>query len=237
MKESSGWVLSPEGERIPYTLYRTPRRKRVHLVIDREGHLQVRAPSRFTHLEAERAIHTRSVWIIDTLRRMRTLRARRTPLQSGTQLPFLDETLHLRVTQDSTVSIIREKDNLHVRAPIMDEQNIKQSLERWYRRQANDYLPVRLGILADRVGKHPSKVSIRAQKTRWGSCSSRGHISLNWHLMLLPMQLVDYVLVHELCHLHYLDHSSEFWSLVSRLVPDCKQCRARLAEVKDGLVL
>ncbi|VFM97049.1 MAG: hypothetical protein BECKG1743D_GA0114223_101647 [Candidatus Kentron sp. G] len=237
MNQSSSWVRLPEGERIAYTLYRMPRRKRVHLVISHEGHLQVRAPNQFTHSEAKRAIHARGTWIIDTLLRIRTLRTGRLSLQSGIRLPFLDETLSLQVTENPTPLVVREKDILHVHAPVTDERNIRSSLEYWYRHQANGYLPVRLGLLADYVGMRPSRVSIRSQKTRWGSCSGKGQISLNWRLMLLPGQLVDYVLIHELCHLHHLNHSPEFWGLVNRLLPDYKEYRARLAKIRDSSVL
>nr|VFJ96180.1 MAG: hypothetical protein BECKH772A_GA0070896_101003 [Candidatus Kentron sp. H]VFJ96977.1 MAG: hypothetical protein BECKH772B_GA0070898_101023 [Candidatus Kentron sp. H]VFK02654.1 MAG: hypothetical protein BECKH772C_GA0070978_100983 [Candidatus Kentron sp. H] len=235
--QHEGWVFSDEGEQISYTLYRVACRKHVHLVVGYDGRLQVRAPSRFTQSEAERAIHGRSAWVMDGLRRIRALHAQRAPLQSGTRLPFLSETLSLQVAQGPTPFVVRERDILRVSIKITTEQDIRLSLERWYRCQANDYLPERLAVLATRVGARPSRVSIRAQKTRWGSCSGKGHISLNWRLMLLPMQLVDYVLIHELCHLHHLDHSPKFWALANRLIPDCQKRRAQLAGIREGSVL
>jgi len=232
MNRQHDWVSYIEGEPIPYTLYRMPRRRRVHLVISRDGHLQVRAPYRFTQSEAERAIHSRSAWIIETLQGIRASYSEHRPLRTGSRLSFLDETLYLHVEKASLSSVKRRENTLYIWVPVPDEQNIQVSLERWYRRRAKDYLPKRLAILANSVGVHPSRVSIRGQKTRWGSCSAKGCISLNWRLMLLPTQLVDYVLVHELCHLYHLDHSPSFWALVDRQIPDRKKRRAQLATVR-----
>ena len=97
---------------------------------------------------------------------------------------------------------------------------VRSALEGWYRREAAGHLPQRLGELAGKLGVTPGRISIRSQKTRWGSCSDRGTISLNWRLMLVSSELVDYILVHELCHLRHMDHSAKFWELVGGLIPD-----------------
>jgi predicted metal-dependent hydrolase len=110
-------------------------------------------------------------------------------------------------------------------------------LEAWFRQQAVDRLPERLHELARRLDVAPAQVQIRAQKSRWGSCSSAGYISLNWRLVLLPLELADYVLVHELCHLKHLDHSRDFWSLVASLIPDHRRRRERIAQLQPRLAL
>ena len=82
-----------------------------------------------------------------------------------------------------------------------------------------------------------NRVTIRQQKTRWGSCSSQGTICLNWRLLLLPSDLCDYVLVHELCHLRHLDHSAKFWSLVESVFPDYEERERRLESLQGTLAL
>lgn len=99
-----------------------------------------------------------------------------------------------------------------------------EALRDW-RARAKAVLPPRLYELADRHGLAVTAVSIRSQKTRWGSCGRNGHISLNWRLMLMPEWVRDYVLVHELMHLRRLDHSPRFWRLVAAACPDYRLAR------------
>jgi predicted metal-dependent hydrolase len=86
------------------------------------------------------------------------------------------------------------------------------ALERWYRREARRLLEPVLSREADRLGLGYASVSIRAQRTRWGSCSSRGALSFNWRLTMAPPHVLEYVAVHELCHLRESNHSKRFWS-------------------------
>ena len=97
--------------------------------------------------------------------------------------------------------------------------------QRAWRARATAVLPERLCELAGRHGCVVKAVSIRSQKTRWGSCGRNGHISLNWRLMLMPDWVRDYVLIHELMHLKRLDHSPKFWRLVEAACPDYRAAR------------
>jgi len=98
-------------------------------------------------------------------------------------------------------------------------------VQRTWRARAKAVLPERLFELAGRHGCLVRAVSIRSQKTRWGSCGRNGHISLNWRLMLMPDWVRDYVLIHELMHLKRLDHSPKFWRLVEAACPDYRAAR------------
>jgi hypothetical protein len=102
------------------------------------------------------------------------------------------------------------------------------NISREARDRAKRNLPVRLLALAREEGLTVRKVSVRNQKSRWGSCSPNGHICLNWRLVLLPDAVRDYVLVHELMHLRRMDHSPAFWKLVARACPDYQAHRAFL---------
>lgn len=96
------------------------------------------------------------------------------------------------------------------------------------RLEAQSHLVPRVYELANQMGVRPRGVTIRNQKTRWGSCSARQTLSLNCQLMVLPPELRDYVIVHELCHLVHFNHSSSFWGLVSECLPDAQNLRKRL---------
>jgi predicted metal-dependent hydrolase len=96
-------------------------------------------------------------------------------------------------------------------------------------------LPARLRLFAERHGLAVARVSVRNQRSRWGSCSPSGHICLNWRLVLMPDAVRDYVLVHELMHLRRLDHSARFWRLVALACPDYEHSRRWLRENRQTL--
>lgn len=105
---------------------------------------------------------------------------------------------------------------------------LRAALRRWLREQAEILARERLPLYAERTGLEPAGFRIGDQRSRWGSCGSHGRIHLNWRLAMAPPAVLDYVLVHELCHLRHRDHSPRFWSLVSHHYPDWRSQRAWL---------
>ena len=95
----------------------------------------------------------------------------------------------------------------------------------------------RLEYYIPRVGRKPGRITIREQKSRWGSCSRKGNLNFNWKLIMAPPQALDYVVVHELCHLHEFNHSSRFWSLVADQLPDYEVWKKWLKEHTEDLYL
>lgn len=104
------------------------------------------------------------------------------------------------------------------------------ALEKRYRDAAKDYIPKRVEYYHSYTGGNYTKITIRDQKTRWGSCSSNGTLSFSFRLMMAPPRVLDYVVVHELCHLTYMNHSKEFWNMVENILPDYKEHRKWLKE-------
>ena len=228
------------NSRIRYRLYLVPRRKHVHLVIGNDGVLQVRAPYRFSQAAAAEVIHGHGSWVLAALQRAQSLRARCPRIVDGARLPLLDEQLVLRIEDGWAATrkrVRREGDRLLVSTPPSQPTDVRELLRGWYRAQARRHLPARLGHWGQTLGLEPACVTIRSQQTLWGSCSAAGNVSLNWRLMLLSSELADYVLVHELCHLRYLDHSPTFWELVGSLIPDFDERRARLRRIQAPLPL
>lgn len=104
----------------------------------------------------------------------------------------------------------------------------RKSVEEWYRSHAKEYLNTRLVHLAAEFGYTYNKVSVRGAKTRWGSCSMKKNISLNWRLMKAPPHIIDYVILHELAHTKIFDHSKAFWSKLAETCPDYQGARTWL---------
>ena len=111
------------------------------------------------------------------------------------------------------------------------------AIERWYRRVARDEIAPRLDRAVAALGCSYEALTIRNQRTRWGSCSSSGSMSFNWRLLLAPEEVLDYVVWHEACHLRVMDHSPRFWALVRRHCPECDEHRRWLKVKGSTLVL
>ena len=130
---------------------------------------------------------------------------------------------------------IRAKKNSRPHSDLSAVQ--RSALENRYKEAARTYIPKRVAYYNAMTGGSYSRISIRDQKTRWGSCSSKGTLSFNWRLMLAPPSILDYVVVHELCHLTHMNHSPAFWQAVEAVYPDYKNARKWLKEHGSELVL
>ena len=129
-----------------------------------------------------------------------------------------------------------ERQRVHVREAVADRASHTPEEVKAWRRQASRELPEHLERLAAHHGLRVARVSIRNQRSRWGSCSPSGHICLNWRLVLMPEAVRDYVLIHELMHLRRLDHSRHFWRLVGHACPGYETARQWLRENRHLLL-
>ena len=249
-------TVAVDGWALTFSFHRVRGRRYVHLVVNDEGELEVRGPWRCSRIQAGRLVREHFEWITGAIASARERRRLRPALRNGAGLRLIDETFELRVAPEAQSDLFHDATRtsrrsslavhgwverrgpvLHVRPQSLAAGAVRELLEAWYRAEAKRLLPARLRQLSGALDLSPSRVAIRAQKTVWGSCSSRGTISLNWRLVLLPGELVDYVLVHELCHLRHLDHSNQFWDLVAGAIPDYPVCRRRLREIQPTLAL
>ena len=234
---------------VPYVLKRVPRRRHVQLFLNDKGTIEVRAPWRFSLLRARKALHENAEWVLRVLESRRAKLARRPRLITGAHLPYLDESLCLDVRPPVRIDLFDDsrtrRGRVERRGPVLqvsttsagDDDELRGLLEGWYRKEAAAHLSHRIVHYASRLGVRPSRVTVRGQRSRWGSCSAKGTVSLNWRLMLTPGELVDYVVVHELCHLRHLNHSPRFWAMVGGILPDYQCRRRRLNALQDHLPL
>jgi hypothetical protein len=113
-------------------------------------------------------------------------------------------------------------------------ESVKQILTQWYKNRAKYIFEERIKIYSERLGLKFSKLSLCNASRRWGSCTSKNAIRINWHLVMASINIIDYVVVHELCHLKHHNHKKQFWQLVESIVPDYKNCRKQLR--KEGII-
>ena len=233
---------------VPYVFKRVPRRRHVHILVNDEGTLEVRAPWRFSLRKAREVLRENAEWALSSLDAARERLAGRPRLVTGTHLPLLDGSLRLEVrpraqmdmfecARPSRGRVERRGTALRVSAASLGDDELRALIEHWYRREAATWLAGRVEHYAPRLGVRPSRVTIRGQRSRWGSCSGKGTVSLNWRLMMVPSTLADYVVVHELCHLRHMNHSPRFWEMVAGAVPDYQQRRHSLNALQGHLPL
>uniref|UniRef100_UPI004056E508 M48 family metallopeptidase n=1 Tax=Acetatifactor sp. TaxID=1872090 RepID=UPI004056E508 len=110
------------------------------------------------------------------------------------------------------------------------EKKRLQTLEKRYRNSARNLFTARVAYYHKLTGGNYTSITIRDQKSRWGSCSSKGTLSFNYRLIFAPPKVLDYVVVHELCHLTHMNHSKDFWNMVGQIMPEYKEYKTWLRE-------
>jgi predicted metal-dependent hydrolase len=214
---------------IRYSVRRSARARRVRVNVHAHSGVEVVLPLRAPERAAAAAVSELRPWIerrLGEVRRARALIASR----RGT-LPYLGRPL-LLVPEPGRVRVHRDGERLRV--PGADG---RPAIERFYRRCARREIAGRLDAATALVGQTYRGLSIRAQRTRWASCTERGAMSFNWRLLLAPERVLQYVVWHEVCHLEILDHSPRYWSLLESRWPSYREERDWLARNGATLVI
>jgi predicted metal-dependent hydrolase len=214
---------------IEYTVRRSERARRVRVRVDAHTGVEVVLPTRAREREAAAAVAELRPWIERRLREAEAVRARLAE-RAGT-VPYLGTLLRLRGEPGRT-RVHRRGDELLVPA-----EEAKPAIERWYRRAARAEVLPRLDAATEALGRPYTSLTIRNQRTRWGSASTNGAMSFNWRLLLAPEPVLDYVVWHEACHLVHMDHSRRFWVLLERHLPGYREPRRWLRANGATLVL
>jgi predicted metal-dependent hydrolase len=214
---------------IPYTIRRSDRARRVRVTVDAVDGVEVVLPRRARERDAEAAMRELRPWVEKRLAALD--RAREEAGAPPGHVPYLGEHLRL-VPEPGRTRVHRRGDTLLVPA-----HDALPALERWYRRVAKTEIAPRVEQAVAEAGVDYERLSIRGQRTRWGSCSSTGTLSFNWRLLLAPEDVLDYVVWHEVCHLKVPDHSKRFWREVERHFPGYREQERWLRRYGSALVL
>lgn len=224
-----------------YTVRIHPRARHVRLRIDPREGLIVTVPPRFDHSRIPALLAQRRDWIEAVGQRQASLRAACAPALSGpaperVELPAIDRHWRIAYRPGAATAQLREYAE-HLAIALPGTQPSEQPglvaglLRRWLVRRAHEALGGQLAELAAQHHFRYQRISIRFQRSRWGSCSARGGISLNARLMFCPPEAVRYVLIHELAHTEHLHHGPAFWDRVAELMPDYIEAQRSLKQV------
>ena len=225
-----------EAKSVSYIVKRNPRRRSVSLEVH-PGEIILRVPQRFASRHIPHILRQHAAWLLHRLAALEGARMQtRREYVTGERFPYLGKSYSLNVvhsngTRKPYVGLkggrlwVRTDTSADTGTPSL---SVRRALLCWYRARASVYLVRRAAILSEAVGLHPARVTVRSQSGRWGSCSAKGSINLNWRLILAPIPVVDYVVAHELCHLQVANHSPAFWTVLSGVEPQFAKQRAWL---------
>jgi hypothetical protein len=189
--------------------------------------LEVVIPRRFPRKQIPRILQQHEVWIIKQLEKLQqSLQPVRLPC--SIQLTLSDETYPIEYAESARSALREQAEGLIIQHD--SGQQAITLLRRWIRRKAQALLTPQLEGIAEEFGFQFKKTSVRSQKSRWGSCSSSGTISLNDQLVFMPATTVRYLMIHELCHTRHMNHSRAYWQLVESCCADFKTHEKVLAQ-------
>jgi predicted metal-dependent hydrolase len=212
-------------------------RRTVRLTVERDGSVTAVVPPGLNRLALDKAVRAKRRWLYEKLAERRALGQWRPPRQfvSGEGFSYLGRSYRLLLVDEATAPVRLLRGRLELRRDCVEDA--ARHLTRWYRRTGHPWLRRRLEPWADRMDVQVAELRVLPLGYRWGSCRPDGRVNIHWATMQLPPDLVDYVLAHELAHLMRPDHSTEFWRLLERAMPDYQTRRERLRQLGPGLWL
>lgn len=205
------------------------KRKTIALIVQPNGELLVRAPQRATQRQITDMLEKHAGWIAKKQAEIKFRPAAFASRQfvAGEIFFFLGKRYSLEIiSAQKPVLVLKQNFQLAQLA----QSEAKTIFEHWYKKEARRIFTERIAHYAEKHGFDVKQVKLSSARTRWGSCSSKGYINLTWRLVMAPPEIIDYVVVHELCHLREANHSSAFWAQVAAIMPDYKSQRRWLKE-------
>lgn len=213
------------GRAVPLVIVKHPRARRYLLRLRPDGQARLTVPRGGTVAEAKAFAVRSAGWLQQQLKKLATHPEPRNSWRVGDEIWLRGQ--RVRIQLDGSQIVCFGEERLPVKQAGGD---LKAAIQRHLWRKAAQELPARVAALAAAHRIHVTRVSVRNQRSRWGSCSRRGTISLNWRLLQAPEMVRDYIILHELAHRQHMNHSTHFWQEVARLCPDFREAERWLKQ-------
>lgn len=198
------------------------KRKTVGLEVTPEALLIVRAPRNLSRREISEIVDKESPWILKKQQffRENNSKVREKDFKEGEEFFYLGKAYKLRVVRNTADALIVSGNLFYLSDECID--NAREVIEGWYQRRAYEVVTERATYYSCVSGIKFKEINISDAKKRWGSCSPNGNLNIAWRLVMAPLRVIDYVIVHELSHIKIRNHSKEFWHRVGNVIPDYK---------------
>ncbi len=224
---------------VRYTIIRS-RRATADLIIERDGSVLVRAPAWAGDEQVAGLVESRLYWIFQSLAEWRDLNATRVlrEYRNGEGFLYLGRAHRLLWVTDQAEPLLLKNGRFCLRRDLVergDQASARAMFRDYYAAQGRERLRRRVDYFAPKVGVAPASIDVRELGNRWASCSTRGNLAFHWKCMLAPQTVIDYIVVHELCHLHHRDHTDAFWNEVDKVLPQYRERKEWLRKNGAGL--
>ncbi|MFL0361660.1 M48 family metallopeptidase [Pseudobacillus sp. 179-B 2D1 NHS] len=215
---------------IEYDIEYTTNKNDISIIIEWMEGVRIIAPQGIASEQVEGIIHKKAPVILQKLREVNEITNPPSPKEfiSGEKFAYLGRKYRLKVYREeglkkAGLAFVRGKFIATIPATMNEDEKRRQLRElfkNWYLVHGKAKLQSRLDLYSAKMGVTPKDLQLKEQRMRWGTCTPEGNIYLNWRIVMAPMPVVDYVLVHELAHLRYMNHSSDYWNFVRSILPD-----------------
>ncbi len=221
------------GETIDFDLI-YKRRKTIGIYIDIYGRVEMRVPKEVSEEKALQLLEKKWDWVQHKSKEMKQKTAghKEKVYDPGEIFLYLGNSYPIEISEDKNVKqdyVMLEGDKLHIYVKQQDEERIKQALKRFYYKQCKALVEKRIQFYQNNFKLKPRAIRIANNNSNWGTCDSNLQLTFNWKLAMAPLEVIDYVVVHEMCHMVHLNHERSFWRLVGKILPDYEQRKNWLA--------
>ena len=231
-------------QEIGEVLFRKSKRaKKINISIKPFDGVVVSFPFYVSYKVAEEVTLSKIEWIKKSLSKMKNYEGKKQIYSELSEFSTRAHNLVIQKKANGNISVTVRNGTISVKYPCDQNVNseevqsaVKTGIERALRNEAKEYLPLRVDQLSKEFGYSYNQVYCKNLKSRWGSCSVRNNINLNIHLMRLPEELINYVILHELCHTVHKNHSKRFWNKLESVLPDTKILDRRLKEFSTNII-
>ncbi len=225
--------------RLSYDVIRS-RRSTADIIIERDGSIVVRAPEWADDEKISGIVASKHYWIYRALAEWRDLNATRVlrEYKSGEGFLYLGRAYRLLLVHGQEEPLCLRNGRFALRRDLAETggpERVRAAFRDYYVARGLERIRERVAYFAPKVGVTPKAVGVRDLGNRWASCSASGRLAFHWRCMMAPQTIVDYIVVHELCHLHERDHTFAFWNEIDKLLPDHRERKEWLRRNGAGL--
>ena len=227
---------------IEYQLLPQHKRKTTDITIERDGSVTVRSPLRLTPEQIDAVVESKRLWIYRNLAEWQELNASRVVREwvNGETFLYLGRAYRLALVAEQSYSLRLKAGRFYLDRRTIEREGkagAQKAFKAYFIAKGQQKFSERVDYFAPKVGVRVTGIKIKDLGYRWGSCGTKGVLNFHWACMMAPLKVVDYVVVHELCHLHHRNHSNAFWNEVDKVMPDYAERKEWLRKNGASLTL